>query len=159
MGTKLDQKDIQILDLLQNDAKITQKELAHEVGISITPVFERVKKLENEGIIKNYTAIVDTQKLGYNTFVYCGIKLKEHIDKKIENFQNQVIKLPEVLECNHLTGEFDYLLKVQVKSIEDYQKFLTGKLASIDNIFNVQSYFVLKQLKQEHHIPLSIVTI
>lgn len=146
----IDKTDLSILDLLQTDCKIKMKQIAEFVGMTITPVFERIKKMERHGIIEKYTIQVNPGKLGYHLIAYCSVTLQEHSQSNIKLFETGVHKLDQVLECNHMSGSFDYLLKVVVKDMEDYQLFIANELAALDNIGQVQSYFVMKSIKEKN---------
>lgn len=140
--------DKKILSLLQDDAKIKMKNIAEELGMTITPVYERIKKMEREGLIQNYTVNVDLSKLGFKMHAYCSVTLKEHSKQNLERFEKQIQELKQVIECNHMSGDFDYLLKIVVRDMEAYQAFISQQLAALENIGQVHSYFVMKQVKQ-----------
>ena len=143
----IDATDAKILRLLQQNAKIKMKDIAQQLGMTITPIYERIKKMERNGIITNYTIQVDEKYLGYHLTAYCSVTLKEHSKEGLKLFEEKVIHIDQVLECNHLSGNFDYLLKVVVKDMADYQSFISNQLAGLDNIGQVQSYFVMKSVK------------
>ncbi len=149
-----DHFDIAILREVQLNAKITVKELSEKVNLSPTPVFERLRKLEKEAYILGYHGRLNPQKLGFNLTVMCYVSLRNHQQDLIERFQEAVIGLEEVRACYHIAGMYDYLLKVVVKDMDSYQKFVSSKLASLENIGNVQSSFVMQELKSEVGIPL-----
>ncbi len=150
----LDQIDLMILREVQNNAKVTFKELSEKVALSATPIFERLKKLENTGYIKGYHAELNNHLLGFDLIVMCYVSLRSHEGDLIKKFQQEVVKLKEVLECYHITGVYDYLLKIVVKDIDSYQKFLGDRLASLGNIGNVQSNIVMNVLKTNAGIPI-----
>ncbi len=139
--------DIAILQEVQKNAKITVKELSEKINLSPTPTFERLKKLEREGYITGYHAKLDIKKLGLSLMVMCNVSLKIHQKDFIEKFQEEIIRFDEVKECYHIAGMYDYLLKIVVKDMDAYQLFVSKKLASLDNIGNVQSSFVMIELK------------
>ena len=143
----LDTIDHHILDLLQQNAKYTNKEIASRLGMTTTPVYERIKKLEEGGYIRKYVALVDREKLDYALVAYCNVSLKEHAQNYLNQFEQQVLALAEVQECYHIAGAFDYLLKVVIRDIPAYQDFIVNKLAALDNIGNVQSSFVMTEVK------------
>lgn len=143
----LDQMDRRILQLLQEDAKYTNKEIAAQLGMTTTPVFERIKKLEELGYIRKYVALVDKKKLGYMLVAYCDVSLKEHTQAYIKKFEAEVLSLKEVIECYHIAGVYDYLLKVITKDMATYQDFIINKLAALENIGQVQSSFVMTEVK------------
>lgn len=149
----LDPIDRSILKLLQEDAFLTTKELAAQVNMSTTPVFERVKRLERDGYILRYTALLDRRKVGLPMLVFCDVSLKEHNRDYLLRFEQEVAGLPEVLECHHTAGAFDYLLKVVVSDMEGYQQFLKDKLAALENIGRVQSHFVMTEVKHSTILP------
>lgn len=150
----IDKFDLAILAEVQKNGKITQKELSKIINLSPTPTYERVKKLEKDGFITGYHAHLDIRKLGYNLTALCYVSLRIHQKDVIERFQKEVVSFEEVRSCFHIAGQFDYLLKVVVKDMEAYQKFISTKLASLENIGNVQSSFVLSELKQEFGLQL-----
>ena len=141
--------DIAILQEVQKNAKITVKELSEKINLSPTPTFERLKKLEREGYITGYHAKLDIKKLGLSLMVMCNVSLKNHQKDIIEKFQEEIIRFDEVKECYHIAGMYDYLLKIIVKDMDAYQQFVSKKLASLENIGNVQSSFVMIELKED----------
>jgi Lrp/AsnC family transcriptional regulator, leucine-responsive regulatory protein len=145
----LDITDRKILRFLQNDAKLTNKELADKLGKSVTPVYERIRRLEREGFIKQYVALLDRQKVGIMLLAYTNVQLKEHSYAMLKAFEKAVVRLDEVMECNHMTGSYDYLLKIGVRGMEEYQDFIINKLSRLANISTVQSSFVMTELKNE----------
>ena len=145
----LDETDRKILWYLQYDARLTNKELADKLGKSVTPVYERIRKLEREGFIKRYVALVDRQKAGISLLAYTNVQLKEHSYQMLKAFEKAVVKLEEVMECNHMTGSYDYLLKIAVPDMQAYQDFIINKLSRLANIGTVQSSFVMTEIKQE----------
>ncbi len=145
----LDEFDTAILTALQEDAKITIRELSERVCLSQTPVYERIRKLEKEGVITGYHAHLDPKKLGLNLVVMCHVSLQSHQTSYITQFQEEIIRFEEVREVYHLAGLHDYLLKVLVPDMEAYQHFVSQKLASLANIGNVQSAFVMKELHRK----------
>ncbi|MEN8187149.1 MAG: Lrp/AsnC family transcriptional regulator [Bacteroidota bacterium] len=148
----MDTIDKKILTALQKDARMTMKELASEVGISTTPVYERVKRLERNGIL-NFKAIIDKKKLGYSMIVFCQISLNSHEIDIINQFENHINSLPEIVESYHTAGSFDYLLKVIVRDMEHYQSFLVKKLSSTKIMTNIQSVFVMSEKKYSLDVP------
>jgi len=145
----MDKTDKSILNLLQKNARITHKELAHEMGLSTTPVFERVKKLEKSGIIRNYVALVDNKKVNKNLIAFISLKLDKHSKGHLINFQGSITRLNEVMECYHIAGNTDYMLKVAVADMDEYKKFMTEKISAIENISSVDSMFVMDEVKRE----------
>lgn len=142
---KLDAVDIKILETLQGDARITTKALADQLNLSTTPVFERVKRLERDGLIKKYVALVDNKKLGLRLIAFISISLTKHSRSYLEKFVKEVEQYPEVMECYHIAGNYDFLLKVVVRNMEVYETFILNKLSTIANLGHVQSSFVLSE--------------
>jgi Lrp/AsnC family leucine-responsive transcriptional regulator len=142
----LDDLDYKLLDLLKKNAKAPTKYLASEIGLSVTPTFERIRRMERLGIITGYTVIVDKGKIEKGLRVLCQVSLKEHKEDVIAMFEQEIQLLDEVNECMHIAGNFDYLLIVEVKDIQSYEFFLKQKLAKLATISNVQSSFVLGQI-------------
>ena len=150
----IDKIDRSLLNLLQNNTKLNTKELAQKIGLSVTPTYERIKRLEKQGYIKQYVAILDRKLINKNLMVISFVSLLLHSrDMQIE-FEKSVIEYPEVIECFHVTGSYDYQLKVVVSDMEEYQSFIKNKLSSINNIANVQSSFVMSSLKDTTAIPI-----
>ena len=147
MAIELDDIDRQILNQLQLDSSITIKALAEMLCLTTTPVHERIKKLEKEGIIKKYVALLDQKKIDQNLIVYISISLKNHSRSYLEKFVREVNAFQEISECYHIAGSFDYLLKAQLKDMEAYQQFILSKLSVNTNIDQVQSSFVLSKNK------------
>lgn len=154
MGYQIDQIDKEIIKSLQQDGKMKIKEIAGKLGMTNTPIFDRIKRLEQEGVITGYTANADRVKLGFQLIAFCSISFDQHKSDLIKNFENDVNELPEVLECYHIAGMFDYLLKVLVKDMEEYQQFITKKLAGLKYIGKVQSSFVMTEVKKQQVFPL-----
>lgn len=149
---QLDPIDKKILEMLQEDAKYTNKEIAAQLGLTITPVYERIKKLKRYGIITKTVTIIDPKKAGKDILAFCNVSLKEHTLDYINEFQDKIVKLEEVQACYHIAGQYDYLLTVYADDMDEYQNFITTKLAAIDNIAHVQSSFVMKEIKKEYAI-------
>ena len=152
---QLDATDRRILKMLQHDAKVTIKEMANQLNMTNTPVFERVKRLERDGFIKQYTAILDRQKIGLQMVVFCTVSLKVHHADFLERFEEEVTCLEEVVECYHIAGMFDYLLKVVVKDMDVYRQFVSKKLAALENIGKVQSSFVMTEIRHSTALPIA----
>lgn len=145
---QLDATDLKLLRLLQEDARATVKELAQKVGLSTTPVHQRVQRLEQQGIIKQYVAIVDSTKLGKGLMVIVYLSLRQHSKGAGNAFIKAMHALPEVVECLTISGQFDFMLKVVAASMQDYYDFHVQKLGQLENIGNVQSVFVMGVVKQ-----------
>lgn len=155
MLDKLNTTDIKILRLLQENSNRTIKNIADILGMTTTPVFERIKKLEKNGFIKKYAAILDSKKLGLKLTVFVGITLKAHTRSYLEKFVTTIQGFPEVVECHRVSGNFNYLLKLVVIDIEDYEQFILTKLAIIADLSNVQSYVALSQSKSTNEVNLN----
>ena len=145
---KLDHSDIRILQLLQYDARLTTKEIADKLGKTITPVYERIKWLESAGYIQRYVAVLDRNKIDKSLIAFTNVQLKEHAQAMLKSFEKEIVKFTEVMECYHMTGIYDYLLKIAVKDMNEYQDFIVNKLAKLSNIGTVQSGFVMTEIKQ-----------
>ncbi|MEJ5262741.1 MAG: Lrp/AsnC family transcriptional regulator [Ignavibacterium sp.] len=151
---KIDSIDKQILTILQQDARITNVELAGKIGISPPAMLERVKRLEKNGIIKRYVAIVDPMKVSKGIFALVSVSLSAHQLSSIDQFTRQIKKLDEVLECYHVAGEEDFILKIAVSSIEEYEKFILSKLTKINGVSKVNTKFVLSTVKYNTKIKI-----
>ncbi|MFO7672503.1 MAG: Lrp/AsnC family transcriptional regulator [Lutibacter sp.] len=147
MMVNLDVTDKKILNLLQQNSKANIKEIALKIGLTQTPTYERIKRLEKDGVIKNYIAVLDKEKVGYTIEVFCQVTLLVHSKEMITRFENAINKIDEVMECFHVAGNYDYLLKVIVKDMNSYQAFLKNKLSVLDSVANVQSTFVMSSTK------------
>lgn len=156
MSVKLNEIDIRILDLLQENGRITIKKMSEILGLSTTPVFERVKKLEKAGIIKDYVALLDERKIGIKQTVFISLTLKEHSRSYLDKFVKEVEKFTEVTECYRIAGNFDFLIKVLVKDIEAYENFILTKLSLLPNLGIVQSHIALSETKNSTKIDLSV---
>lgn len=146
---KLDTIDAKLIELLQEDSSQTVKQLSAQLNLSNTPVYERIKKLEKSGVIDKYSAKINPKKIGKELLVFTNVSLKEHSKTFLLNFEDKVKQLDEVIECYHVSGEHDYLLKVLVKNMQDYRSFLTETLARIENIGNVHTSFVVSEIKKD----------
>ncbi|MFY0625216.1 MAG: Lrp/AsnC family transcriptional regulator [Reichenbachiella sp.] len=143
----LDEIDITILRILQKDAKKTAKEIATTLQLTISPVYERIRRLENNGFIKKYVAILDKNSIDRSVTALCQVSMKEHSEAFIEKFEKQIQGLEEVQECYHMAGEVDFILKINVNDLESYHEFVRYKLSKIENIGVLNSTFVLKEIK------------
>jgi DNA-binding Lrp family transcriptional regulator len=143
----LDATDLIILNLLQLNSKTNIKEIALKVGLTQTPTYERIKRLEKLGVIEKYIALINKEKVGFNIEVFCQVSLQVHSRELINKFELAVLRMHEVMECFHVAGNYDYLLKVIVKDMKSYQLFLKNKLSVLDSVANVQSTFILSSTK------------
>ncbi len=155
MNHQLDKIDLKIIRLLQKDAKMKIKEVASELNMTNTPIFDRIKKLEKWGVITGYSALIDKNKVGLHLVAFCSITLDKHNEANIKQFEKEVRNLKEVVECYHIAGIVDYLLKVVAKDMAEYQSFIAKKLAALDNIGRVQSSFVMTSIKDDGILPLA----
>lgn len=143
----LDTTDKKLLSLLQSDSTQTTKALSVKLGLSATAVYERIRKLEREGIIDKYVALLDRKRIGKNFVVFCHIKLLQHSREFLTRFEHEVVKLDEVLECFHVSGDYDYILKVCVHDMEAYRQFMVTKLTTLQHIGSTQSSFMIAEVK------------
>lgn len=150
----LDKTDLQILRVLQNNSRLTTKELAAKVNLSPTPVFERVKRLEANGYIKKYVAVLDPEKLNRGFVVFCSVKLRRLNRDIAAEFTRIVREIPEVTECYNISGDYDYLLKIHAPDMKYYQEFIINVLGTIESMGSLMSTFVMDEVKQEYGIPL-----
>ena len=146
----LDQKDRAILKLLQQNARITVKEISDKVNLSTTPVFERIKWMEETGVIKQYATLVDPAKLNKRLMVIVYVSLKQHNKTAGSKFVKTINEMNEVLECYSISGEFDFMLKIVVEDMNAYYDFHVNRLSEMENIGNVQSIFVMGVVKDTH---------
>ena len=150
----LDATDLRILRLLQTRSDLTNREVAATMGLTPSPVYERIKRLEKTGVIQRYVALVNREKLGLRLMAFCNVSIKEHARPFILQFEEEIKTLPEVVECFHTAGGFDYLLKVIVPDMDSYQRFIVEKLAALENIGRVQSSFVMDEIKHGTELPI-----
>jgi len=143
----MDAIDKKLLGLLQEDTKKTTKELSMVLNLSVTAVYERIKKLEREGVISKYVALLDRNKVEKAFVVFCHIKLIQHTKDFVTTFESEVVKLDEVLECFHVSGDYDYILKVHVKDMDEYREFMITKLTSLQHIGSTHSSFMIGEVK------------
>lgn len=143
----LDNIDLQILKQLQKNAHINTKELASMLFLTVTPVYERIKRLERDGYITKYVALLDKKKLKKGMTVFCNVRLKEHARNVGSNFVKDIVALPEIIECFNIAGDYDFMLKILVEDMPSYQDFVMNKLSTIENVGNTQSVFVMGEIK------------
>ena len=148
----LDEKDLAILRLLQDNARITVKEIADQIHLSTTPVHERIKRLEANGVIKQYATLIDGTKVKKGLMVICYVSLNQHSKKSGGQFIKLINELPDVVECYSISGEFDFMLKIVTEDMNSYYNFHVNKLSQADNISQVQSVFIMVIVKQTHLI-------
>ncbi len=150
----LDTIDKKLINLLQQDSKQTTKQLSLQLNLSVTAVYERVKKLENQKVIEKYVAIVNKNKIEKSFLVFCHIKLIQHSKEYLNTFEYEVLKLEEVSECFHVSGDYDYILKIYVKDMDAYRNFVVTKLTAIKHIGTTHSTFAIEQVKNTTAIQL-----
>ena len=156
MLEKLDRTDIQILKNLQENGRITVKELAMKVHLSTTPVFERMRRLESEGYIQRYTAVLSPSKLGRGFIVFCSVRLRRMGKEIAHDFVSRVKNIPEVAECYNISGEFDYLLKIYAPDMQYYNNFIIDTLGTIESLGSLQSWFVMSEIKNSYGLPIQV---
>ena len=150
----LDSTDLDILRCLQENARLTTKELAARVNLSTTPVFERLKRLERQGFIKKYVAVLDAEKLNLGFVVFCSVKLKQMNRDIARTFISIIKDIPQVAECYNVSGEYDYLLKIHAPDMKYYNEFIINELGTIDSIGSILSTFVMDEIKNTHALYL-----
>ena len=151
-SASLDDKDLQILRLLQENARITIREISAEVHLSTTPVHERIRRLEEAGVIRQYVTILDPAKVKKGLMVICYVSLRQHSKNAGGKFIKTILELNEVVECLTISGEFDFMLKVVAENMDKYYDFHVNRLSQIENVGNVQSVFVMGVVKQTHRL-------
>ena len=151
---QMDEIDLKLLNLLQDNSRITIRNLSEKLFLSTTPIYERIKKLEKSGLIKQYITLLDPKKIDRNLIVFISINLAKHTKEVVESFEKAIAKLDEVSECYYISGNFDFLLKVYCKDMDDYHDFLTDKLSVIENISQFYSSFVLTNSKLTYKFNL-----
>ena len=154
MSEQLDETDLQILKILQKNAKMTTKELADAVHLTPTPVFERQKRLERQGYIRRYVAELDPEKLGKNLLVFCKVKLKQINRDQADLFVTRILCILEVTECYNISGSYDYLLKIRTQDMKHYQQLVLSQLGQIEPVGSVESIFVIDEVKRSFGINL-----
>ena len=148
MRHALDETDLRILQLLQQDARLTNKQIAEKIGKSVTPIFERIRRLEKEGYIEHYIAVLNNKMIGKGLTAYAHVQLCLHDQETIAQFENTVVRFHEVMECYRMAGEYDYLLNITVGDMDEFNEFIMKKLSLIYDIGTVQTYFVIDQMKK-----------
>lgn len=143
----MDAIDKKLLALLQEDTKKTTKELSLVLNLSVTAVYERIKKMERENVIRKYVALLDRNKIDKAFVVFCHVKLIQHTKDVIHTFENEVVRLNEVSECFHVSGDYDYILKVNVKDMDAYREFMVTKLTGLQHIGSTHSSFMIGEVK------------
>ncbi|PQJ21037.1 Lrp/AsnC family transcriptional regulator [Tenacibaculum sp. SG-28] len=144
----MDATDKKILMELQHNSKQNMKEIANKVGLSVTPTYERVKKLEQKGVVKDYVALLNRNSIGKQIIAYCQVTLLQHQKILIDNFKDTISVFTEVMECHHVSGNFDFLLKIAVDDMNHFQQFINEKLSVVEGISNIHSSFVVNSFKE-----------
>lgn len=151
---RLDSVDLQLLKLLQEDGRMTNADLARRVKLSPPSVLQRIRRLEEAGLVGRYTAILDAEKMGYKLCVMAMVSLALHQEQPIEGFRTAIVEVPEVLEVMHVSGDFDYLLKIVVKDMADYERLVREQISTIPGVGRIQSSFVLAVNKNTTALPI-----
>jgi len=149
-----DATDLTILRLLQANSQLTIKEIASRINLSITPVHDRIRKLEREGYIDRYVALLNRKRLGKSLVVYCNVTLDKQRKESFEEFNETISQLPEVLECSVVSGNFDYLLKVVADDVEGYNTFYQKNLSVLKSVSHISSFFVMSEVKSTTELPI-----
>ena len=152
----LDETDRKILRILQRNSDLTVKELAAKLHLSTSPTFERQKRLERDGFIERYMAVINPHKVGNGIMVLCNIRLKQHSQELIQEFMDVVQNLEEITECYNTSGDYDFLIKVYAHDMKSYQQFMLNTLGTIDCIGSLHSIFVIDETKNTHAVPISM---
>tara|TARA_Y100000815_G_C13162696_1_gene432293 strand:- start:183 stop:641 length:459 start_codon:yes stop_codon:yes gene_type:complete len=150
----LDDLDKKLLKLLQEDSKQTNKALSNALGLSVTAVYERIRKLENNKVISKYVALLNKKQINKDFVAFCHVKLTQHTQDYVVKFEKEIRKLEEVLECYHLSGDYDYLLKVLVKDMSEFREFIVKKLTTLDHIGSTHSMFMINEVKHTTAVVL-----
>ncbi|WP_445382050.1 Lrp/AsnC family transcriptional regulator [Robiginitalea sp. IMCC43444] len=151
---KLDATDQKLLRSLQQNSKQTTKALALDLNLSNTAVYERIRRLEKQGFIRKYVALLDPAKVSRDFKVFCHVKLNQHIKPRLLQFEKEILDLKEVISCYHIGGEYDYILEIHVENMQQYREFMVTKLTAINHIGSTQSSFVINEVKHTTEIPL-----
>lgn len=154
MKEKLDEIDMMILRLLQEDGRTTNADLARHVKLSPPSVLQRVRKLEENGVVRRYTAVLDREAMGFPLLVCTQISLALHQERAIETFRKSIVEIPEVIECLHVSGDFDFLLRIVVRDMHHYEELVRERLSRIRGVGKLQSCFVLAENKQTTELPI-----
>lgn len=153
-STPIDRTDRKILALLQVDGRMSNVELSRQVNLSPTPCLERVKRLERDGYIRQYVALLDADKLNLNLVAYIQVTLSNTATENLDRFNKEAASLPEIQECHMVAGGFDYMLKIRVSGMNHYRRFLGEKLSSLPGVRETHTYVVIQEVKSETNIPV-----
>lgn len=149
MTTDLDEIDQRILRELQSDARLSHQDLSARIGLSPSPCARRIRKLEAEGVIIGYSARIDQEKLGFGFSVFVSVRLDRQVDDRLKPFEQELNRCPEVLDCWLMTGSFDYLLRVAVRDLNEFEHFLTGRLTKIPGVASIESSIPIRRVKSQ----------
>lgn len=152
----IDETDVKILKALQENGKLTTKELADRAHLSPTPTFERQKRLEREGYIQKYVALVDSHKVGNSVVLWCNIRLKQHTHDYIQEFMDAVQTIDEITDCYNTSGDFDFLIKIHVRDMKAYQDFMLNTLGKMHCLGSLNSVFVIGEIKHTTSVPIKL---
>ncbi len=150
----MDKIDLKILNYLQEDGLMSAKEIAKEVGLSVSPTYDRINKLKKDGVIEKFIAVINREKVGKQLLVMCTVTLRHQSGKSIQDFERSVTNLPEVIEVLALAGGADYMLKIAIGDVSLYHSFVTNKLAVLPEVANLSSNFIIKELKKNLGVSL-----
>ena len=151
---KLDAIDKKLLGYIQTDCKKTNKELSHLLNLSVTAVYERIKKLEREGVIQSYVGLLNKKLIARDFVVFCHLKLLQHRKEYLTNFEKAILELEEVVECFHVSGDYDYIIKVLVQDMAAFREFMVTKLTTLDHIGSTHSSFMINEVKHTTAITI-----
>lgn len=156
MEERLDDIDIKILRQLQRDSHLTVKELAARINLSTSPTFERQKRLEREGYIERYVAVVNPEKVGNRIVVFCNIRLKQHSQRLIQELMDAVQRIDEITECYNTSGDFDFVIKVYARDMKAYQDFMLNTIGTLECVGSLHSVFIIGEIKNSHIVPVAL---
>lgn len=151
----LDRTDRRILQCLQSNGRISNVDLARKVNLTPTPCIERVKRLEKQGYIRGYTAILDPQMVGAGLLVFIEIDLSHNSPDGFKKFREEALKLPQIMDCHWVSGDFDYLIKARVRDMQSYRELLSDKILSLPTVKASRSYVVMEEVKETLNLPIS----
>ena len=146
----MDEIDRNILRTLQSDARISHQDLADRVGLSPSPCARRIRRLEADGIIAGYSARIDETKMGFGFSVFVSVRLDQQMDSRLQEFERNIREMPEVVDCWLMTGSFDYLLRVAVTDLNEFKRFLTGRLTKVTGVASLESSIPIRRVKDAH---------
>ncbi len=152
----LDEIDVRLLDQLQRDARLTNVELAARVHLSPSPCLARVRRLERDGVVARYVALLDPERVGLPVSVFIQVRLERQVERALETFEEAMARHPEVMECYLMTGDADYLIRVVVPDVKALERFIVDHLARIPGVANIRSSFALKQVKYQTALPIDV---